>query len=53
MEKTIETRVGYMSVAILTNQIKDYIHAFTVNGKYEGELKYIDLAVQYAGFLKN
>lgn len=40
---TEETRVGFMETAILEEICLDYIKTFTIEGRFEGDVKYLDL----------
>ena len=41
MISNLETRVGYKTLSIMRDMIIDYISAYTINGKYKGELHYL------------
>jgi hypothetical protein len=48
----LETRAGYKAVSVLKDIVKEYIINNTENGKYKGELHYLNLYKQYARYLK-
>ena len=39
---TNETRVGYVAMAILKEELKEYIKTRTIDGIYLGEVKYLN-----------
>lgn len=43
-EATSETRVGHMTTSVLQDMCSDYIRAFTVNGRFTGDVHYL---IQY------
>ena len=42
-EDSLDTRVGHRTTSVLREEIKKYIISNTVNGEYEGELKYLQI----------
>ncbi len=47
-----ETRVGYKAISVLADIVKEYIDAFTVNGRYESETHYLLLYNQLQQYLR-
>jgi len=37
----LETRVGYKTLNIINDALRDYIAAHTIDGRYEGRLDYL------------
>ena len=50
---TIDQRVGYTSISILRNVLKDYISAHVIEGKYRGEIRYLILYQKYDKIIKD
>ena len=46
-----ETRVGYMSIDMLCDMLKEYIQVHTDNRMYTGDVKYLQLFIQYQNYL--
>jgi hypothetical protein len=42
---TKETRVGYMATSILEEMCLEYIRAHTKEGKFIGDVKYLDVYI--------
>jgi len=49
----IETRVGYKSISVVNEIIKDYITKNTINNKYVGDVHYLRLYSQYKSYLQS
>ena len=49
---TEETRVGFMSTSIIEEMLKDYITAFTNEGKYKGKLEYLKIYRDLRKYIK-
>ena len=48
----LETRVGYKTISILQDEITKYIKAYTTNGRYKGDVKYLILHQEYERYLR-
>ena len=53
MTEEMDSRVGFMTVEILRDFLLDYIKAYTVDGKYAGDLDYLILYEKFDSYLKN
>lgn len=47
---TNETRVGFMATSMLEEFCSEYIASFTIKGKFEGDVKYLDLYKMFADY---
>ena len=52
-EENLEIKVGYNSISKLRDILKDYIEIYTVDGKYEGEIKHLIKYKECLEYLKN
>jgi len=46
---SLDSRVGMASLSVIRDLLKDYITAFTVQGKYVGDVQYL---IKYQGLNK-
>ena len=51
-QKMRETRVGCVTIDILSKELEGYIKAFTVNSKYTGNPEYIRIYLEFREYLK-
>lgn len=53
INENIETRVGYKTISLLNDALKDYIKAFTEdNGVYRGDVYFLYLFSKFDLYLK-
>jgi len=50
---TLETRVGHATTSFLQEETRQYIEKHTINGKYTGEPKYLQIYTQLEAYNKN
>jgi hypothetical protein len=47
-----EVRVGYMSIDVLADMVKEYIDVYTVDKRYVGEICFLDVYRKMVEYLK-
>lgn len=52
-KENLEVRVGFRTISLLRDEIKEYLRAHTINGRYFGKLHYLQMLAQFNDYLKN
>ena len=52
MNKNLETRVGYVALSMIRDELREYIAAYTENGLYRGDLHYYLQAEKIEEYLR-